>query len=226
MRILLVEDEIKLANATKRALELQKYAVDVAYDGEAGLDLAIGESFDLMIFDIMLPKIDGLEILKNVRSQRIHTPILMLTAKGQIHDKVLGLDAGADDYIVKPFSFEELFARIRALIRRPDKSDDTVLQAQDLILDPTALKVKRSEKEIVLSAKEFALLEYLLRNKNNVLSREQIVSHVWNYESDILTSTVEVHIKHLRDKVDAPFEKKLIKTIRGFGYEIVDIGSS
>ncbi len=220
MRILVVEDEIKLANAVRRALELQKYAVDVAYDGEAGLDLAIGESFDLMILDLMLPKMDGMEICRQVRKAGIHTPVLMLTAKGQISDKVTGLDAGADDYLVKPFSFEELFARIRALVRRSSKTADPVLFIKDLTLDPVTFKVKRSGELIELSAKEFSILEYLLRHKNSIVTREQLVNHIWNYEADVLPTTVEVHIKHLRDKIDQPFKVKLIKTVRGFGYEI------
>jgi DNA-binding response OmpR family regulator len=220
MRILVVEDEVKLAHAVRRALELQKYAVDVAYDGESGLDLAIGEKFDLIILDLMLPKIAGLEICKKIRLEGIHTPVLILTAKGQITDKVTGLDIGADDYMVKPFSFEELFARIRALVRRSAKTDHPVLKAVDLTLDPVAFKVKRDGKSIELSTKEFSILEYLLRHKNTVVTRDQIINHVWNYDADILPSTVEVHIKHLRDKVDEPFPDKLIRTIRGFGYEI------
>lgn len=222
MRILVIEDEIKLANAIKRALELQKYAVDVAYNGEAGLDLAVGESFDLIILDLMLPRIDGLEVCKQIRKEKIHTPILILTAKGQITDKVTGLDTGADDYIVKPFSFEELFARIRALVRRQSKVNEPVLKVADLILDPVAFKVKREDQLIELSAKEFAILEYLMRHKSSVVAKEKIVNHVWDYDADILPSTVEVHIKHLRDKVDTPFKKKLIRTVRGFGYEISD----
>lgn len=220
MRILVIEDEIKLANATKRALELQKYAVDVAYDGETGLDLAIGESFDLIILDLMLPKIDGLEICKQIRKEGIHVPVLMLTAKGQISDKVTGLDVGADDYMVKPFSFEELFARIRALVRRSSNTGDPLLKVKDLTVDPIAFKVKRGGKFIELSTKEFSILEYLMRHKNTVVTREQIVNHIWNYEANILPSTVEVHIKHLRDKMDVPFGTQLIKTVRGFGYEI------
>lgn len=220
MRILLVEDEIKLANATKRALELQKHAVDVSYDGEAGLDLALGEKFDLIILDLMLPKIDGLEICKRVRAEKINTPILMLTAKGQIQDKVLGLDTGADDYMVKPFSLEELFARVRALVRRPQISHDTLLKIKDLSLDPANFTVKRAGKEIHLSSREFALLEFLMRNKNKTLSKEQIVAHVWNYDANVMSNTVEVHMKHLRDKIDRPFGQPLLKTIRGFGYAI------
>lgn len=220
MRILLVEDEVKLAHAIKRALELQKYAVDAVNKGQAGLDLAIGEEFSLIILDVMLPEITGIEICKKVREAGIHTPIMMLTAKGQITDKVTGLDVGADDYMVKPFSFEELFARIRALVRRPTQTNDPVLNVKDLTLDPRTFVVKRGEKLINLSAKEFSLLEYLLRNKNTVLNKDQIISHVWNYDSDILPSTIEVHIKHLRDKIDGNNSASFIHTIRGRGYTI------
>jgi DNA-binding response OmpR family regulator len=220
MRILIVEDEIKLANAMKRALELQKYAVDTANSGTDGFDLAVGEKFDVIILDLMLPGIDGLALCKNIRDEGIKTPILMLTAKGQVSDKVAGLDVGADDYMVKPFSFEELFARIRALVRRPVQTSEPILKVRDLTLDPTTFKVKRDGKVIKLSTKEYALLEYLMRNKNMVLTKEQIVSHVWDYDADVLPTTVEVHIKHLRDKVDAPFNLALIQTIRGRGYTI------
>jgi len=222
MKILLVEDEIKLANAIKRALELQKYTVDVANDGETGLDLAVGEKYDLILLDLMLPKVDGIEICKEIRKNSIPTPILILTAKGQVSDKVTGLDIGADDYMVKPFSFEELFARIRALVRRPSKMENQTISIKDLSLDPIALKVRRDGKIIELSTKEFAILEYLMRHKNSVVTRDRIVQSVWNYDTDVLPSTVEVHIKHLRDKIDKSFKEKLIRTIRGFGYEIRD----
>ena len=221
MRILLIEDEHKLATAIKRALELQRYAVDVAFDGEEGLDMAVGEqSFDLIISDIMLPGIDGLEVCKKMRKAGVHTPLLLLTAKGQIQDKVQGLDMGADDYMVKPFSFDELFARVRALIRRPVGERDPILRLADLSLDPTNFKVERGEKTIRLSSREFSLLEYLMRNANKVISKDTIISHLWNYDSDILPGTIEVHIKHLRDKIDTPFKSKLIHTARGFGYEL------
>lgn len=220
MKILLIEDEIKLANAVKRALELQKYVVDIANDGETGLDLAIGEKYNIILLDLMLPKIDGVEICKEIRRNGINTPVLMLTAKGQISDKVTGLDVGADDYMVKPFSFEELFARIRALTRRPSKMKSEIVSIKDLIFDPVALKVKRGSRFIELSAKEFSILEYLLKHKNTVVTKNQIVQSVWNYDTNVLPSTVEVHIKHLRDKIDKPFKEKLIKTVRGFGYEI------
>lgn len=216
----MVEDETKLANAVRRALQLQKYAVDIAYDGQSGLDLAVGESFDLIILDVMLPGIDGMEICRRIRREGIKTPVLMLTAKGRISDKITGLDTGADDYMVKPFSFEELFARIRALFRRSVQSPDPLLQVKDLTLDPVSFKVERSGKSIKLSSREFSILEYLIRRKNTVVTRDQILSHVWDYDSDVLPGTVEVHIKHLRDKLDTSFTVPLIKTIRGFGYEI------
>lgn len=220
MKILIIEDKIKLANAVKRALELQHYIVDAVYDGEAGLDLAVGENYDLIILDLMLPKISGMEVCRQIREEKIDTPILILTAKDQVNDKINGLDLGADDYMVKPFSFEELFARIRALIRRSSKNINKILRVKDLTLDPIGLKVKRAGRIISLSAKEFAIFEFLLRRKNNIATREQIINNVWNYDADILPGTVEVHIKHLRDKIDKPCREKLIKTVRGFGYEI------
>jgi len=220
MRVLLVEDERKLATALQRALELQKYAVDVAHDGERGLDLAVSESFDVIILDIMLPKLDGIEVCRKIREAAIATPLLLLTAKDQIDDKVRGLDAGADDYMVKPFSLEELFSRVRALSRRTSAQKSGSLAANDLILDPASFKVQRAGKNIELSAKEFSILEYLLRHKNSVISKEHIVNHVWNYDAEVLPSTVEVHVKHLRDKIDTPFSHQLLFTVRGFGYEI------
>ncbi len=223
MRILLIEDEHKLANAIKRALELQKYAVDVAYDDEEGLSLAIGEqAYDLIISDIMLPGIDGIELCKKVRQEGIHTPVLMLTAKGLIQDKVAGLDGGADDYMVKPFSFDELFARVRALVRRPKGERDSVLRIADLSLDPIHFKVSRGGKQIRLSTREFSLLEYLMRNQSKVVSKEQLIAHVWDYDADVLPGTVEVHIKNIRDKIEKPFSGALIHTVRGFGYEMKD----
>lgn len=221
MRILLIEDEHKLANAIKRALEIQKYAVDVAYDGESGLDMAIGEnSYDLIISDFMMPGINGLDLCKQVRNEKIHTPILLLTAKGQIQDKVVGLDSGADDYMVKPFSFDELFARVRALVRRPKNTSELILKIDNLTMDPANFRVSRDGQPIQLSSREFALLEYLMRNQNKVLSKDHLISHVWDYDADVLPGTVEVHIKNIRDKIDVPPNKKLVHTVRGFGYEM------
>jgi DNA-binding response OmpR family regulator len=222
MRILLVEDERKLANAIIRALKLQNYAADTAYDGTTGLDLAIGESFDLILLDVMLPGINGIELCRQIRENGVHTPILILTAKGQVADKVIGLDVGADDYMVKPFSFEELFARIRALIRRPQEVNQPVLKINNLTLNPLSYEVQRNTHHIQLSAKEFAILEYLMRQKNTVVTRDQLIAHIWNYDTNILPNVVEVHIKHIRDKIDEPHSVSFIQTVRGRGYCIKD----
>jgi DNA-binding response OmpR family regulator len=222
MRILVVEDEHKIANAIKRGLEQEKYAVDVEYDSDSGLGAALNEPYDLMIIDRMLPgSIEGLDICKKVRKAGIHTPVLILTAKDHIRDRVAGLDAGADDYLVKPFSFEELLARIRALLRRPHETKSNTLEVADLKLDTVNYNVRRAEKPINLSAKEFALLEYMMRNSGRVLNKDMIISHVWDFDSDILPNTVEVYIGYLRNKVDKPFKgPELIHTMRGFGYKL------
>lgn len=222
MRILVVEDEHKIANSIKKGLELESYAVDIAFTGDDGFDLAVTEDYDLIILDIFLPGLDGLEICRRLRRQNIHVPILMLTAKGQVRDKVEGLDAGADDYLTKPFAFAELLARIRALVRRPPTAAGPVLTVEDLRLDPVSYEVRRGDRRIDLTSKEFALLEYLLRHANQILTKEQIINHVWDYAADILPNTVEVYIGYLRQKVDKPFPKKtpLIHTVRGFGYRL------
>lgn len=222
MRILVIEDEHKIAAAIKKGLEQEKYAVDVAYTGTDGFDLASTEEYDGILLDVLLPGMDGLTIAKKLRAQNIHTPILMLTAKGQTDDKVSGLDSGADDYLTKPFSFEELLARIRALSRRPKSTLTTTLKISDLELNPQSFEVKRAGKTISLSSKEFSLLEYLMRHPSQVLSKDQIIAHVWNYDADILPNTVEVYIKNLRNKIDVPFKKikPLLNTVRGFGYRL------
>ncbi len=222
MRILVVEDEHKIANSIKKGLEQESFAVDVAYNGTCGFDLASIEDYDMIVLDLLLPGIDGLTFCKKLREEGIHTPILILTAKGNIGDKVEGLNCGADDYLVKPFAFEELLARVKALIRRPKKSLDPVLKLGDLSLNTNTYEVKRGVSPIFLSRKEFALLEYLLRHPNTVLTKEQIINHVWDYNADILPNTVEVYIGYLRNKIDRPFKNKpaLIHTIRGFGYKI------
>ena len=222
MRILVVEDEHKIANSVKRGLEQESYAVDVAYTGSNGYDLASVEEYDLIILDRLLPEMDGIEIAKKLREQKIHTPILMLTAKGQVTDRVEGLDAGADDYLVKPFAFEELLAIIRALTRRPKDSLGMILTVSDLMLNSANYEVKRSAKSIQLSSKEYALLEYLMRHPDQTLTKDQIISHVWNYDADVLPNTVEVYIGYLRNKIDKPFKNRpaLIQTVRGFGYKI------
>lgn len=221
MRILLVEDEHKIAQALKKALEQDKYAVDVAYDGDEGYAMASTEPYDLMIIDRMIPgKYDGVELVKALRAEKNHTPILFLTALTSVSDKAAGLDAGADDYMSKPFALEELLARIRALLRRPSEQKVVVLKVGDLTMDTTAFIVKRAGKEIKLTGKEYALLEYLMRNPGRPLSKESIISHVWDYDSDVLPNTVEVYVKYLRQKVDDPFKTPLIHTARGFGYKI------
>jgi DNA-binding response OmpR family regulator len=224
MRLLVVEDEHLIANSIKKGLEQEKYAVDVAFDGTDGFDLASSEDYDLIILDLLLPGMDGIKVCKELRAKQIHTPILMLTAKGQIRDKIEGLDSGADDYLTKPFSFEELLARIRALVRRPKETLNTVLTVGDLHLDTKSFEVKRQNQMIKLSSKEFSLLEYLMRHANQILTKEQIISHVWDYEADVLPNTVEVNMRNLRNKIDFPFKKvkPLIQTVRGFGYKISD----
>jgi DNA-binding response OmpR family regulator len=220
MRILLIEDEHKIANAIKHGLTQEKYAVDVEYDADSGLGSALSEEYDVMIIDRMLPgSVEGLDIAAKVRDQGINTPILLLTAKGQIRDRVEGLNAGADDYLVKPFSFDELLARVRALMRRPTSVVGNILNVDDLTLDTITYQVERNGKAIKLSSKEFALLEYLMRNAGRILSKENIIAHVWDFDSDVLPNTVEVYMGYLRNKIDKPFKgPELIHTLRGFGY--------
>lgn len=221
MRILIVEDEHKIARALKRALEQESYAVDVSFDGDDGYAMATTEPYDAAIIDRMLPgAYDGLAIVKAMREAKIHTPVLLLTALGAIDDRTTGLDSGADDYLVKPFALEELLARVRALLRRPVEQQSTILTVDDLSLDTTTFSVTRQGIPITLTSKEFALLEYLLRNPNRPLSKDTIISHVWDYDADILPNTVEVYIKYLRNKIDKPFRKQLIHTVRGFGYKV------
>jgi two-component system, OmpR family, response regulator len=222
MRILVVEDEHKIANSIKKGLEQENFAVDLAFTGNTGYDLASTEEFDLLILDLMLPELNGVDICKKLRKDQNHIPILMLTAKGQLEDKVQGLNAGADDYLTKPFAFEELLARVRALNRRPRSAHNSVLSVGDLSMDTVSYEVKRQDTLIQLSSKEYSLLEYLMRHPNQVLSKDQIINHVWDYDSDVLPNTVEVYIGYLRNKVDKPFKNipDLIQTVRGFGYKI------
>jgi DNA-binding response OmpR family regulator len=222
MRILVVEDEHKIANSIKRGFEQESWATDVAYDGEEGFDMASSEDYDVIVLDLMLPKMDGMEICRKLRAEENHTPILILTARGELADKVSGLNTGADDYLVKPFAFEELLARVRALSRRPKEGIGAVLKVGNLELDVNSFEVKKGEKVIEVSRKEFALLEYLMRNAGKVVSKENIIAHVWDYESDILPNTVEVFIGYLRDKIGENF----IKTVRGFGYKIENVQES
>ena len=222
MRILVVEDEHKIANSIRKGLEQESYAVDVAYDGTSGYDLASTEDYDVIVLDLLLPGMGGMEICKKLRAEKNHAPILILTAKGQLGDKVEGLNSGADDYLVKPFAFEELLARIRALFRRPKEAIAAILTCKDLSLNTITYEVKRKDKLIKLSSKEFSLLEYLMRHPKQIFTKEQIIGHVWNYDADVLLNTVEVYIGYLRNKIDRPFPEKpaLIQTVRGFGYKI------
>lgn len=220
MRILIVEDEYKIANAIKRGLEQLSFAVDTAYDADEGLAMARNEPYDLIILDRMLPgSMDGIGILQALRKENNHTRVLLLTAKDKVLDRAQGLNAGADDYLVKPFAFVELIARVRALLRRPDNTTGTKLEYQDLSLAPDTFIVERQGKQIELTSKEFALLEYLLRHAERIIPKETLMQHVWDYDADILPNTVEVYIGYLRNKIDRPFDgPDLIHTKRGFGY--------
>ncbi|MHB8910306.1 MAG: response regulator [Syntrophales bacterium] len=218
MHLLIVEDEKSLADIIRKGLEEEGYAVDVAYDGEEGLFMAEHEPSDLIILDIMLPLIDGITILKRIRKRGIRTPVLLLTARDAVTDKVAGLDSGADDYLTKPFSFEELLARIRALLRRDSDVKTAVIGAEDLTIDMAARQVKRGGREIQLSAREYALLEYMALNKNKVLSRTTISEHLYDHDFDLDSNIIDVFINRIRNKVDRGFKKTLIHTLRGAGY--------
>jgi len=218
MRLLVVEDEKKVASFIKQGLEEEGYAVDVALDGEEGLRMALGRVQDLIILDISLPKMDGLQVLKKLRQQKVIVPVLLLTVRSTIEDKVLGLDAGADDYLTKPFAFQELVARVRALLRRRAEGEPALLQLADLTLDPARRVVSRGGEKIDLTSKEFAILEYFMRNPGRVLSRTMIIEHVWNYDFDTMTNIIDVYVNYLRKKIDTGRKLKLIHTVRGVGY--------
>jgi DNA-binding response OmpR family regulator len=220
MRILVIEDEKKVASFIKKGLEEEYYYVDVAFDGKAGLKLALSEDYDLMIFDIMLPYRDGVSLVKDVRNSNIQTPILLLTAKLTLDDKIEGLDSGADDYLTKPFAFEELLARIRALLRRKEKGKQVQLKVMDLLLDTQTHIVKRNNVEINLTPKEYSILEYLIRNKNKVISRTILSEHVYDYHFDTDSNVIDVHINKLRNKIDKGFDRQILHTIRGVGYTV------
>lgn len=222
MRILLVEDERKLALTLAKILEVESYAVDVFFDGEAGYDAASVEEYDLIILDVGLPTMDGITISKKLRREKVKTPIIMLTARDSTDNKIEGLDSGADDYIVKPFQFKELLARIRALLRRDESVRELILQVDSLALDPSSHIVKRSGKEINLSGKEYALLEFLMRRRDQIVSKTQIIEHVWDIDTDPFSNIVDVYIGYLRKKVDKAFvkEKSLIQTVKGIGYRV------
>jgi len=218
MRILVVEDEKKVSSFIKRGLEEEKYEVDVAYDGDEGIKLAIDRQYDAIILDWMLPKQDGLSVLKELRAQHKATPVLMLTAKDTVDDIVAGLDSGSDDYLTKPFAFAELLARVRALLRRSEMDRGAELRFGELRIDPVTHKVWRGDKEIDLTAKEYSLLEYFMRNPNQVLTRTMIADHVWDYTFDSFTNIIDVYVNYLRKKIDRDADKKLIHTVRGVGY--------
>ena len=222
MKILLIEDEKKVASFIKKGLEEEYFSVDTAFDGKEGLMLIKSEEYDLIIMDIMLPFIDGITLVKEVRKRNITTPILMLTIKDSTQDKVEGLDAGADDYLTKPFAFEELLARIRALLRRNESNKSTKLMLSDLSLDLQSHRVFRNDKEIILTPKEYSILEYLMKNANKVISRTKLIEHVYDYHFDTETNIIDVYINKVRSKVDNEFDKQLIYTIRGVGYIIKD----
>jgi len=218
MRILVIEDEKKVANFIKKGLEEERYAVDNAYDGESGFYMTEVNEYDLIVLDLMIPKIDGLEVLKRIRGNRNNIPILVLTAKDSLEDIVRGLDAGCDDYLTKPFEFLEFLARVRALLRREKLDKEPILKIADLTLSLVTHKVMRKGKEIELTAKEYSLLEYFMRNPDKVLTRTMISEHVWDYHFDSVTNVIDVYVNYLRRKIDREFEPKLIHTIRGVGY--------
>ncbi len=220
MRILIVEDEPKVASFIRRALEEERYAVDVCSDGIQGRDLASEVNYDLIILDLMLPGLPGLDVLKELRSGRVKTPILILTARSEVDQRVNGLDAGADDYLTKPFAIEELLARARALLRRAGGEPSGIVQVDDLILNPVTHDVTRGGQRIDLTSKEYALLEYMMRNAGRVLTRTMIAEHVWNLDFDTFTNVIDVYIRYLRNKIDRGRTRGLIHTVRGSGYTL------
>ncbi|MDF0665534.1 MAG: response regulator transcription factor [Nitrospira sp.] len=218
MRVLVIEDETKVGSFIQRALEEESYAVDLCEDGAKGLEMALAINYDLLVVDVMLPSMSGLDVLKNIRRERIHTPVLILSAQSQIDQRVKGLDAGADDYLTKPFAIDELLARVRALLRRGASESPGILQVEDLILNPATRDVTRGGQRIDLTLKEYALLEYLMRHTGRVLTRPMISEHVWNQDFDTFTNVIDVYVNYLRNKIDRGRTKKLIHTIRGSGY--------
>lgn len=228
MRILVVEDDHKIAGAIKKGLEQESFAVDVAYDGDDGMDSALTGEYDLVVLDWMLPgDFDGAGIIKKMREEKLHTPVIFVTAKDAIDNRVGGLNAGADDYLVKPFAFEELLARVRALLRRPKEGFTPVIEYADMTINPQTYAVTRNGKQIELTSKEFSLLEYMVRNPERILTKENIITHVWDFDADVLPNTVEVYIGYLRTKIDKPYPKNpLIHTRRGFGYYFGEKGKN
>jgi heavy metal response regulator len=218
MRVLVVEDESKVASFIKKGLEGEGYVVDVASDGEEGLSMGLDRVHDLIILDVHLPGLNGFDVLQKLRGKRVTTPVLLLTVRATIEDKVLGLDSGADDYLTKPFAFQELLARVRALLRRRTDALQPVLQVADLTLDPVERSVYRGSEKIELTSKEFTLLDYFMRNPGRVLTRTMIAEHVWNYDFDSMTNVIDVYVNYLRKKIDRGKDTKLIHTVRGVGY--------
>lgn len=226
MRLLVVEDEKKVSSFIKKGLEEEGYAVDLAFDGRTGLQMAMERVHDLIVLDINLPGMNGLSILHELRRSKVQTPVLLLTVRANIEDRVLGLDSGADDYLTKPFAFDELVARIRALLRRQTGPSQPVLQFADLQLDPAHRTVFRGGRKIELTAKEFALLDYFMRNPDRVLTRTRIAEHVWDYDFDSATNVIDVYVNYLRKKIDTEGSKRLIHTVRGAGYVLKEEGDS
>lgn len=218
MRLLVIEDEQKVANFIKQGLEEEGYAVDHAADGASGLEMALEGLHDVIVLDVMLPKLDGLSVLHQLRQENVTTPVLLLTVRATIEDKVLGLDAGADDYLTKPFAFEEFVARVRALLRRRAETAPPILQVADLALDPARRVVSRGDQKIELTPREFALLDYFMRNPGRVLTRTMIANRVWDYTFDATTNVIDVYVNYLRKKIDTGHDTRLLHTVRGVGY--------
>ena len=220
MRILLIEDNRRLSDSLRLSLTDDGYAVDAAYDGQEGEEFAELTPYDLIILDVMLPRRDGIEVCRSLRNRRVRTPILMLTARDALEDRVLGLDSGADDYLVKPFEMNELRARLRALLRRESEDKSGLITIADLTIDPSTHFVKRGGQTIDLTSREYGMLEYLARNPNRLITRQMAETHLWSYDAIVASNVVDVYIRRLRRKVDDPFEVKLIETVRGSGYRL------
>ena len=225
MRILVVEDSARMANLLTRGLEEEGYSVDAVASGEDAIEYAKAAPYDVILLDVMLPRGDGFEVCRQIRGEGNRTPVLMLTARDGVADRVAGLDAGADDYLTKPFSFQELFARVRALIRRGPSAQPAILTVGDLSLDPARHEVRRGDREVGLTAKEFALLEYFMRNRGQVLSRRQLVEHAWDFAYEGDSNVLDVYVRYLREKIDRPFGRNSIETVRGVGYKLRDEGA-
>ncbi len=222
----MIEDERKVASFIRRGLEEERYIVETAADGQAGLDLALNNVFDAIVLDVMLPRLDGYSVLRAIREEGLAVPVIMLTARGTTEDRVQGLDLGADDYLAKPFHFEELAARLRSILRRSSTEKSTKLQCADLTLDLVTHYAFRAEKEIELTTKEYALLEYMMRNKDRILSRSMIMQHVWKHDFDPESNIIDVYVKRVRQKIERPGQSQLIHSIRGVGYRMRESGSA